>query len=123
MSDSTVDSTSPSQLDPQQIRLLRGLRNGALLPQLLCTYRDQAAKQIEGIQAAVRVCDHDAVRLAAHALKSASFSIGAARMGELCAQLEANARTQTSGNTQALCHELNECYVALLPELDKHLTS
>ncbi len=30
------------ELDPEQIAMLRGLRKGALLPQLLRTYCDQA---------------------------------------------------------------------------------
>ncbi|MGE0114607.1 MAG: Hpt domain-containing protein [Steroidobacteraceae bacterium] len=114
-------TAAENQLDPQQIALLRSLRNGALLPQLLRTYRDQAARQIEEIRSAVNDADHEAVRVIAHTLKSASFSIGATRLGELCAQLEANARQQALDKSSSLCDELDECFAALLPEITQYL--
>ncbi|MGD9841717.1 MAG: hypothetical protein AB7F79_01915 [Steroidobacteraceae bacterium] len=37
------DEMSDAQLDQVQIKMLRGLRNGSLLPQLLRTYRIRLA--------------------------------------------------------------------------------
>ncbi len=115
--------TTDCQLDPQQITLLRGLRKGALLPMLLRTYRDQAAKQIGEINSAVFGNDHAAANVAAHTLKSASFSVGANRIGELCARIEVDARQQALNDSAPLCGELERCFAALLPELEQYLTS
>jgi HPt (histidine-containing phosphotransfer) domain-containing protein len=111
-----------TQLDPQQIALLRGLRNGTLLPQLLRTYREQAVTQIADLRAAAAKDDADAVRLIAHTLKSASFSIGANGIGELCTQLENNARANQLGSNATLCGELVERFTALLGEIEPYLT-
>jgi HPt (histidine-containing phosphotransfer) domain-containing protein len=121
MSQPLTATTSMPQLDPQQINLLRGLRNGALLPQLLRTYREHAVGQIEDLRVAAAGEDINAVRLIAHALKSSSYSIGANAIGELCGELENNARTQQLGNNASLFGELVQRFTALLVEIDAHL--
>lgn len=118
----TITSAFSNQLDPQQIALLRGLRKGTLLPQLLRTYRDQAVNQIEDLRTAAAQEDAEAVRFIAHTLKSASFSIGANGIGELCQQLETNARTKQLGSNATLCGELVERFTALLSEIEQYLT-
>lgn len=111
-----------NQLDPQQIELLRGLRKGTLLPQLLRTYRDQARTQIEDLRTAAAKQDAETLRVIAHTLKSASFSIGANGIGELCAQLEANARANQLIGNATLCGELVERFTALVSEMEPYLT-
>ena len=118
----TIAAGFSNQLDPQQIELLRGLRKGTLLPQLLRTYRDQAVKQIEDLRAAAAKEDTEALRIVAHTLKSASFSIGANGIGELCAQLETNARANQLGGNATLCGELVERFTALVSEIEQYLT-
>jgi HPt (histidine-containing phosphotransfer) domain-containing protein len=119
---SAIASEFSKQLDPQQILLLRGLRKGTLLPQLLRTYRAQATIQIEDLRAAAAREDAEAVRIIAHTLKSASFSVGANGIGELCAQLETNARTKQLGGNAALYGELVERFTALVSEMEQYLT-
>jgi len=114
-------ATTTPQLDPQQLLLLRGLRNGALLPQLLRTYREHAVVQIEDLRLAAAKENAEAVRLIAHALKSSSYSIGANGIGELCGQLENNARTQQLGSNATLFGELVQRFTALLEEIELHL--
>lgn len=121
-SQSAMTPQFSNQLNAQQIALLRSLRNGTLLPQLLRSYRDQAIVHIENLRAAAAREDAEAVRLAAHSLKSASFSIGATAIGELCAQLETNARTHRMAGNAPLCGELIERFSALLTEIESHLT-
>jgi HPt (histidine-containing phosphotransfer) domain-containing protein len=111
-----------SQLDPQQIAMLRTLRNGALLPQLLRTYRDQVTKQVAELRAAVDRLDHATLRIVAHTLKSASFSVGANRVGELCTDLEAHAIKQTLAHCAGQITALEVGLVDLLTEIDGYLT-
>lgn len=114
-------ATIAPQLDAQQIALLKSLRNGALLPQLLRTYREQATRQITELRTAIDSADHAVTNIIAHTLKSASFSIGAKCMGELCAQIESNARNQQAANNAQLGAELIQCFDALQPELDAYI--
>jgi signal transduction histidine kinase/CheY-like chemotaxis protein len=111
------------QLDPQQLEILRGLRGGTLLPELLRTYRDQARRQINAIQTALQSGDTAAAASTAHSLKSASFSIGASRVGKLCAELEAGARLAPAAVSLPIASELAARYDALLPELTRLLQS
>ena len=117
-----ITSGFSNQLDPQQIELLRGLRKGTLLPQLLRTYREQATNQIQDLRAAAAKEDAETIRVIAHTLKSASFSIGANGIGELCAQLETNARANQLGGNATLCGELVERFTALVSEIEPYLT-
>ena len=115
-------SSAGPHLNPKQIDMLKGLRNGALLPQLLRTYRGDAKEQIDRIRAAIGACDLPAVVSSTHSLKSASFSIGADAIGTLCASMEGAARKGELPNGAELGQQLETLYSSLLPELDKHLT-
>jgi HPt (histidine-containing phosphotransfer) domain-containing protein len=115
-------STPAPQLNPKQIDMLKGLRNGALLPQLLRTYRDDAKAQIDKIRAAIGGNDLPVVASCTHSLKSASFSIGADGIGTLCATMEGAARKGELTNAHELGSQLESLYSALLPELEKYLT-
>ncbi len=117
-----IASTPSPQLNPKQIDMLKGLRNGALLPQLLRTYRDDARTQIDKIRAAIDANDLPVVVSATHSLKSASFSIGADGIGTLCATMEAAARKGELTGGRGLGSQLDSLYSSLLPELEKHLT-
>jgi two-component system sensor histidine kinase/response regulator len=116
------DMPTGPQLNPKQIDMLKGLRNGALLPQLLRTYRDDARTQIDRIRVAVGANDIATVVSTTHSLKSASFSIGADGIGQLCAGMEAAARKGELPDGSALGDQLDSLYASLLPELERHLS-
>ena len=111
------------QLDPEQIAMLRGLRKGALLPQLLRTYRDQLPQQLAGMNAAVAAGDLATLGGIAHSLKSASYSIGAKRIGDLCAAIETAVRRGEAGEATQHCGLLADAWARLQPELEGHLAS
>jgi HPt (histidine-containing phosphotransfer) domain-containing protein len=117
-----IAMTPGPRLNPKQIDMLKGLRNGALLPQLLRTYRDDAKAQIDRIRAAIDGNDLPVVVSSTHSLKSASFSIGADGIGTLCASLEGAARKGELPNGHELGSQLESLYSSLLPELEKYLT-
>ena len=81
-------------LDPAAIERIRSMqRRGAvdLLPRLRTMFLDSAAKLVDSIDSALHGADTEALRRAVHTLKSASCSIGAARLSGRCAELEAMA--------------------------------
>jgi HPt (histidine-containing phosphotransfer) domain-containing protein len=111
------DAGTLAHFDTAQIAMLRGLRNGALLPQLLRLYREQAPGQLAAVGAAAAAGDAAAMVRAAHVLKSASFSVGARRVGELCAALEAEARGGALHDAVAAAQALEAAFAALQAEL------
>ena len=109
-----------SEFDAAQIAVLRALRGGALLPQLLKVYRDEAGQQLQKLAAAVAAADATTLRSISHTLKSSSFSVGAKRVGELCATLEAGVRNQSLADGGAeLTAQITAAYESLLPELEQ----
>ena len=112
-----------SEFDAEQIAVLRSLRGGALLPQLLKVYRDEARQQLQKLAAAVSAADATTLRNISHTLKSSSFSVGAKRVGELCATLEAGVRNESLADGGArLTAQITAAYESLLPELEQLVT-
>jgi HPt (histidine-containing phosphotransfer) domain-containing protein len=113
---------SEQPFDTAQIERLRGLRQGTLLPQLLQAYRQQVVDLIQTMESAVAAADLPAVRSAAHTLKSASLSMGATAMGELCARIEAKARVRLDLELTKSMAELRSCHIAMLPAIEALLS-
>lgn len=109
------------QLDPEKIHMLRGLRNGTFLPQLLRTYREQSALQLTSIRNAVTSQDAATLQAITHSLKSASMSIGASKIGSLCAELESMGRAGSVTGSESLCTELEQLHAALMTETEQYL--
>ena len=109
------------QLDPEKINMLQGLRNGAFLPQLLRTYREQSLSQLTGIRNAISSKDAVTLRSITHSLKSASMSIGASKIGSLCADLETLGRAGTTAGSEPICAELEQLHAALMTETEQYL--
>jgi len=114
-------TTDLLHFDPAQVATLRKLRNGALLPQVLRLFRAEAAQQLAALQAAAAAGDTGTLARAAHAFKSASYSVGARRVGELCAMLETQARGGAVPDAAAAAGAIAEAYGRLLPELESLL--
>ncbi|MGD9841716.1 MAG: Hpt domain-containing protein [Steroidobacteraceae bacterium] len=74
-----------------------------------------------GIRTAVANGDAVTLKTIAHTLKSASFSIGAKQIGELCATLEAAGRAGEITGIESPCTELDRLFAALLPEIEQYL--
>lgn len=109
------------ELDPGQIALLRGLRKGTLLPQLLRTYRDQVSQQLAAIDAALAAGDVATLGRVAHSFKSASHSVGARRVGDLCAAIELACRQGDASGARRHCGMLGDAWSRLQPELEDYL--
>lgn len=108
-----------AQLDAERLALLRTLRGGALLPQLLRTYIHEAARQVAALHAAAASGDTRALASHAHGLKSASFNVGASEMGELCARMEGAGREGDLPRAARLVTALADAFARLLPELER----
>jgi HPt (histidine-containing phosphotransfer) domain-containing protein len=101
MSETAVSLSSPTAaldadvLDMAVIERIRQMqRRGAvdLLPRLRTMFIDSSSSLVDSIEAALGSGDGEGLRRAAHTLKSASGSLGAARLSARCADLEALGR-------------------------------
>ena len=62
--------------------------DGSVLAEVIQMYLDEAPGHVAGLQAALAAKDGAALARNAHALKSASFNVGAKGIGELCRKIE-----------------------------------
>ena len=86
-------SNDPPLLDPKiRADLAKMSGDGGFLAKIEGLYRSNAPNSAAAIAAAVQSGDAAALSRAAHALKSMSFNLGAARVASLCGELESSAR-------------------------------
>jgi len=88
-------AAAPEVLDPRaldQIRALQAPGGTDLLGKIVGVYLESSPALIERLRVALRDGNAEAVREAAHALKSSSASLGATALASLAQQLEAKGR-------------------------------
>jgi histidine phosphotransfer protein HptB len=96
-----TDERADDALDREQIEFLIGLDDGAgeVLAEIVGEYLAMAVELRAETQAAMDQGDLDAARRLAHTFKGASANVGARRLAEVCAEIEAYAR---NGDRRAL---------------------
>lgn len=113
-------SSAANQLDPAALQRLRDLDptgSSRLLDRVFRAFEDSIARLRPQMLGAVAAGDTAGLRHAAHTLKSSSASIGAIKLSQLCAEMEAMAREgRTDGmtdSTHQLCAEIDAVLAAL----------
>ena len=111
-------------LDRGALEAIRALQSEAvpdLLAQVVRLYFDSAADMLARLRDGLASGDHEAVRIAAHTLKSSSANVGAGTLAEMCKQLELAARGRHFGpglpDAQALEREFDAVRAALQAEI------
>ncbi len=105
--DGAADSTSGQRADGRSALLdqaaLDNIRaiddDGSVLDEVIQMYLDELPAQLDALQAAAAGNDLPVLAGTAHAMKSASFNVGAKALGELCRRLEKQAK---AGDSQGL---------------------
>lgn len=85
----------PDAIDPtalEELRQLEGADGAGVLAELLALFRAETAPLLVTLRDAAAHSDPDAMRRAAHSLKGSSANLGARRLAELSARLEALGR-------------------------------
>jgi HPt (histidine-containing phosphotransfer) domain-containing protein len=90
-------------LDPSALEHLLEITGGdlAFVDELIDTYLDDAAGQLDDMRTAAAGGDADAMVRPAHSLKSTSANVGALALAELCRALEADGRTGSISDATA----------------------
>ncbi len=85
------DVLDPTTLD--ELRRLAGPDADRVLTEMIDSYCTESQMLLTQIQSGVQQQDRMILARAAHALKSSSASLGAARLAQLCAELESQSKT------------------------------
>ena len=95
----TARAAEDAVLDPQAIERLRELDPGGrskLLSRVANAFGTSVARLLPQMRTALAASDLSAIRHVAHTLKSSSASIGAVKLSQLCADIEAMSRAGSS---------------------------
>lgn len=86
---------SDDPIDPTVFADLVEMTGGEMefVDELVDTFLEDGARQIDALQAAVAAGDVEALVRPAHSLKSGSLNVGAMHLGGLCRELEEAARS------------------------------
>ena len=107
------DRSAGEGLDQRALDELRALDpdgSAGLLNQILQCYLDDTPTQLAQLRAAATAQNIESMTRAAHSMKSSSFSVGAARVGELALEIESKGRANTTDGCHALLAELEKQY-------------
>jgi signal transduction histidine kinase/DNA-binding response OmpR family regulator/HPt (histidine-containing phosphotransfer) domain-containing protein len=115
-----AQTAEAASLDKQTIDRIRDLqRPGApnLISKLAGLYESSSLALLEKARAALESKDADGLAHAAHALKSSSGNIGAILLADLCANLEAAARSAVLQDAEMLLHRIVAEHAAVVKNL------
>jgi signal transduction histidine kinase/CheY-like chemotaxis protein/HPt (histidine-containing phosphotransfer) domain-containing protein len=123
-----LPEASAHVLDAEALQRLRDLDprgENQLLQRVIKAFESSASRLVPQVQGALHAGDHAGVRHVAHTLKSSSASIGAMKLSQLCADIEARIRTerldQLESRVEAMCAEVQVVLQALKRLLDATL--
>ena len=111
---STSDPASEETLDRRVIGQFRQA-DTASLPDfalvLINQFVEEAESQVELLKDAGQRGDAPAMKAAAHCLRGSSMTMGAKRLGALCARMETHADEYARGGTSELIQELDREFI------------
>lgn len=111
--DSPLDRTALNN-----IRALQRPGSPNLLGKLINVYFSSSQELMASLRDGLAHADTEAVRKAAHALKSSSANLGAKHLANLCKDLEAMGRAKQLDNAQALYQQVENEYARVTLALD-----
>ena len=101
-----------------RLRELEQLGKPGLIRRLVASFRQSSGKLLNQIEQGVSSGDREAVRRAAHTLKSSSTQLGARHVSELALALEQSARDRNLANAEDLADLLSHSLEEALAMLD-----
>ena len=105
-------------LDRAALENIRSLDDdGGVLNDVIQIYLDELPGQLSNLKAALAARDDRALGLSAHALKSASFNVGAKGVGELCRRIERQAKSGERDGLAELLDALESSLAIAVPAL------
>ncbi|MGE4092618.1 MAG: response regulator [Candidatus Binatia bacterium] len=104
-----------------QIRALQRPDGPNIVQKVVSSYLSDAPQLLETAQRAIIENDPPSLQRAAHSLKSTSATLGAVTLANLCRQLEATGRAQTTENAEPLLSAIEQEYTQVIEVLKAEL--
>jgi CheY-like chemotaxis protein len=105
----------------ENIRALQQEGKPLLIDKIFAIYLQTTPKLLQELRQAMDTSDVQAMRKAAHSLKSSSANVGATKLSELCKEVETFKKTESTANAVALItnieHEYREVEKSLMLEM------
>jgi len=123
MSTDTVPP-APEAIDQRALDGIRSLANDTapdLLEQVIRLYLTSAHELLNQLRTGLQANDKDAVRVAAHTLKSSSANLGATALADMCKQLEHAARAGALGPHLPSITQVEQEYHRVRSALEREL--
>lgn len=111
---------STPRIDEEAITELKEMLEDEF-PDLIETYISDTQTKLDLLQQEIANGNAVEVRKLAHSLKGASVNIGIMAFGELCHDLEEQAKTEQSGDFKAGMGAITEEFATLVPLLNEYL--
>jgi HPt (histidine-containing phosphotransfer) domain-containing protein len=108
-------------LDPDVVAGLRELGGSEMLSELAQMFFDDASSSLAALREAVEGDDARSVERVAHTLKGSSASMGAARMAEICSELQEAGASGDLSRAPALLERLEEEFGRARPALESEV--
>jgi two-component system, sensor histidine kinase and response regulator len=109
-------------LDAAALANIRALDDdGAVLAEVIQMYFDEAPGLLHGLHGALESADPGELGRIAHALKSASYNVGAKRLGETCKRLERLGKSGELGGAAELVATIDGLYHQVEPRLREEM--
>ena len=102
------------------LREIAGDLGGQMLERLFSIYRDNAPAALANLDDACAGGALTRISTAAHALKSMSGNIGAARLSRSCERLEHETEAGEGGNVAVLQTEIHREFASVMAEIDRY---
>jgi CheY-like chemotaxis protein len=97
-------------LDAKALTAIREIDDaeGSVLAEVIGIFLDEAPQHLEALRAALRKQDGSELARAAHAFKSASGNVGAARVAKLCREIEHTGRSGKVSDAVTLVQQIEQ---------------
>lgn len=113
-----------TMLDRMALDNIRAIDDdGSVLDEVIQMYLDEVPQQLQALQQALAGPDLASLGSTAHAMKSASFNVGAKAMGELCKRLEKQAKAGERQGIADLVGAINNMFDAVRPLLRQEMSA
>ncbi len=106
-------------IDSAKTAALQQIDDNSVLQEVIGIYLGEAPSRIEGIRAAIASSDWRTLVAEAHALRSSSGNVGATRVQEICAELEAIGKAGGDSSAADLLRHLESEYARAASDLQK----
>jgi CheY-like chemotaxis protein/HPt (histidine-containing phosphotransfer) domain-containing protein len=104
------------------IRAMPGTDGAALVKKVIDAYLDDTPRRLAQMKVAVDAGDAEALRKAAHSMKSSSANVGAERLANLCKELETIGRSGTVEGAPVLLERATGEVAGALEALESQIT-